>query len=223
MNISTTSFNKVAVFDVDGTLIEKNIGVTLVKYLLEIKEVKIIPKLIILISYPLHKIGILDFKYAILMGAWALAGKEKSTIEHHASKCFERDIMNKIYQQGIEEIKKKKAEDYHIVLATGAHSEIANVFGQYVGADHVVSTESEVNEGKYTLAVLRPLPYRKGKSNLVFNYISTSYPDAEVTVYTDEEKDLPMLKRADVLVGINADKVISDYVQNNGGSLVNYT
>ncbi|MDX2507227.1 MAG: hypothetical protein QNL62_22510, partial [Gammaproteobacteria bacterium] len=91
------------------------------------------------------------------------------------------------------------------------------------GADHVVSTESEVNEGKYTLAVLRPLPYRKGKSNLVFNYISTSYPDAEVTVYTDEEKDLPMLKRADVLVGVNADKVISDYVQNNGGSLVNYT
>ncbi|ODS42852.1 MAG: hypothetical protein MSIBF_06165 [Candidatus Altiarchaeales archaeon IMC4] len=223
MSISTIKCNTVAVFDVDGTLIQNNIGVTLVKYLLKNKEVNFLPKIMILISYPLYKAGLLDFKYAILMGAWALAGKKIEIIDDLANACFERDIKQTIYQQGIAEIKKRKEEGCFVVLATGAHLSIASIFSKYVGADYVVATTSKVSNGKYTFEVNNPLPYRAGKRDLVFEYINKIHPNSTVAVYTDEEKDLPMLEHADVLIGVNADEIIANYVKQKGGMLVNFS
>lgn len=216
-------FRNVSVFDVDGTLIKDNIGVTLVKYLLKNKEVNIIPKLMILISYPLYKLGILDFKYAIIMGSWALSGKTVNDISRLARKCFEEEIGAKIYKDGINEIKKRKEEGDYIILATGAHFVIASLFGDFVGADFVISTTSQISNGKYTLKTNIPIPYRKGKSDMVFDHIEKMNAESIVTVYTDEEKDLPMLKRADILVGVNADLVISNFVKERGGLLISFS
>ncbi len=223
MSTSKIKCENVSVFDIDGTLIEKNIGVTFVKYLLKNKAVNPLPKLMILILYPLYKVGILDFKYAILMGAWALAGKSVESIDDHARACFEKDIKRTIYKQGIAEVKKRKKESDYVILATGAHSSIASILSGYVGADYVVATTSKVSNGKYTLGVNKPLPYRDGKRDLVFEHIKLMSPDTTVTVYTDEEKDLPMLERADVLIGVNADEVISNYVKQKGGAIVNFS
>jgi len=110
-----------------------------------------------------------------------------------------------------------------IVLATGAHSVIADLFGNYVGADFVVSTKSEVRGGVYTMSSIYPIPYREGKSDLVFKYIKKEYDNLPVTVYTDEEKDLSLLKKADFLVGVNADSIISKYVEERGGKLVSFS
>lgn len=218
-----TKCKNVSVFDVDGTLIEKNIGVTLVKYLLEKKAVRFLPKLMILISYPLYKLGVLDFKYAILMGAWALSGKTKESIDELATNCFERDIKTKIFQQGIAEIAKRKKEGGHVILATGAHSSIALIFSKYVGADFVVSTTSQIADGRYTLRVNKPLPYRDGKRDLVFDYIKANHRDSTVIVYTDEEKDLSMLKQADIFIGVNADEAITDFVKQKDGILMTFS
>jgi len=108
-------------------------------------------------------------------------------------------------------------------LATGAHSSIASIFSGYVGADYVVAATSKVSNGKYTFGVNQPLPYRDGKRDLVFEHVRLISSEATVTVYTDEEKDLPMLERADVLIGVNADEVITNYVKQKGGALVHFS
>ena len=64
----------VAVFDVDGTLIEDNIGVTFVKYALLKKAVRFLPKVLVIVIFILYKIKLIGFLFAIKSGAWALAG-----------------------------------------------------------------------------------------------------------------------------------------------------
>jgi HAD superfamily phosphoserine phosphatase-like hydrolase len=209
----------VAVFDVDGTLIKDNIGVTFVKFLNEAGHIRPLARTLISLLYPMYKLRLLDFKYAILMGAWAVSGLEASSVGDLAKQCFDRDIKQRIYADGIAEIEKCRSEGQYIILATGAHEAIAHVLGAYLKADAVVATESEATDGNYTMRVKRPLPYRDGKRDLVFALIERQHPNAVVTVYTDEKKDLPLLAHADKYVGVNADQTVKDFVASNGGVL----
>lgn len=214
--------SRVAVFDVDGTLIRDNIGVTLVKFLNRRKKIKPIPKLVIIVLYSLYKIRLLDFYYAILLGAWALKGHSIETIKEEAQSCFDSDIKGLIYQDGIEEIKKMRSAGFHIILATGAHEAIARIFCRYVDAHEIVCTTSKVVNGKYTWTVLKPIPYKEEKVALVRNIIQQSFPDAEITVYTDEKKDMPLIQLADHPVAVNADEVIVQYVRTKNGRITEF-
>jgi phosphoserine phosphatase len=211
--------NQVAVFDIDGTLIEKNIGVTFVKYLLKQKKIKIIPLIIILIIFPLYKAKLLSFYYAILLGAWAFVGHNKEEIDNLANKCFQDEIINNIYKDGINEINKCKSKGMFIILATGAHKIIADYFCSYVGADFAISTESCLKNNRYTFKIKKPVPYKIFKKTLVENYINETIRNYEITVYTDEKKDLELLKIANYPIGVNADDTIREYVMKNNGEL----
>jgi phosphoserine phosphatase len=215
-----TERTDIAVFDLDGTLAPGNIGAVFVRYLLRRGACGLRARLLVWLIYPLYRLGLLDFKYALLLGAYALCGLDERRVEELARECFEREIKARVFADGLREIARCKEQGRIVVLATGAHQAIASVFAAYAGADRLVAASSAVKAGRYTLFVHRPLPYREGKRDLVAALIREYPGKAHLTVYTDEEKDLALLRLADAPVAVNADGAVRDYVASRGGRIV---
>ena len=214
---------KLAVFDVDGTLIRENIGITYVKFLLREKQVKPISYLVTVILYSLYKLRIIDFKWAIIIGAWALRGNERKSLERLAAECAHKIIRRNISQAGINEIASLKSQGWRVIIATGAHELIAKEFASLVGVDDFIATQSDFCNGIATFKMAKPLPYREGKANLVVDYAKRNGIEEIGRVYTDEQKDIPLLKVATVPIGVNADEQVKAYVlQHNEGVLMTF-
>lgn len=218
-----------AVFDLDGTLIEKNIGTTFVKYLMKNNFISSWRKYFLVTTYLLHKCRVLDFKYAIKMGYWAIAGLKTEQVADWADKCFQTEIRDSVYRDALTEISRVKKSGCLIVVATGAHEAIAAPFSNFVGADALVATQSVVDCDQYTMNGVYPLPYREGKRDLVKNLIESlrssdkaKYANSRIIVYTDEKKDLPLLEISDHCFAVNSDEVIKNEVLRRGGALIRF-
>lgn len=215
--------SRIAVFDIDGTLIANNIGITFVKYLNSRGMIRPLPKIVVSMGYVLYKAKIVGFEMAIRLGNFALAGLDVAQVSTLASKCFESEIKPKIFSSALDEIQARKQEGYTVILATGAHEAIAIPFARYVNADFAVSTKSVVENNKYGWSAEGQIPYKTRKRDLVQAAIARlGLPRPDITVYTDEEKDLALLDIADHCVAVNADAVIRQAVLNRHGRVVEF-
>jgi len=212
----------IAVFDVDGTLISDNIGVTFVKYLNKRRAIHLLPKLLILVGFSLYKMKLANFDLAIRLGSLALTGIGMAEASRLAEDCLNAEILPRVFGEAKDEIARLKSVNAIVIFATGAHEAIARPFGARLGADQVVCTTSAVRNETYSWATNDPIPYRYGKKQLVQATLDC-YGDASdpktVIVYTDEEKDLPLLELADQCVGVNPDEVVAKYVRDRGGRI----
>ncbi len=214
----------IAVFDVDGTLIEKNIGVSFVKYLNSRHAIRPFPKAAVLIGFAIYKLKLASFRLAIRLGYWALVGLDVPAVQRLAKECFTEMIRPTLYADGIEEIRNIQGKSGKIILATGAHEAIAVEVGKYLGADEVVCTKSEIRDSKYCWQIDGPMPYKEGKRDLVrakIEMLSRGRP-TRVSVYTDEKKDLSLLDLGDEWIGVNADEAITAAVEGRGGRIVRF-
>ncbi len=213
----------VAVFDINGTLIEKNFGVTFVKHLFTRGLLSWWTVLKILSLYPLVRLGWVDFRYAIAMGGWALAGLTPKQAEAEAQHCFDARMRHHLYPQGLAEIDACKQRGMHILLATGGVASIAEVFGRHIEADGVIAAQSvRRQDGALGSKLLEPLPYREGKRDLVLDYIRRELGSARLVVYSDKVKDMTLLQAADEPVAVNGDAEVTRYVQEKGGRILNF-
>ncbi|MBF0587612.1 MAG: HAD-IB family phosphatase [Magnetococcales bacterium] len=221
MTDETTHRPEVAVFDINGTLIEKNVGVTFVKHLFFRGRMRWLTVVKILLLYPWVRLGLLDFRYAILMGGWALDGLTPEQARQEADLCFEETMRHRLYKKGLEEIAACRACGMRIVLATGGVASIARPFGRLVQADDVIAAESEQHHGRLGPKLQQPIPYQEGKRDQVLAHIKEAVGDsARITFYTDKAKDLPLLEAVDVPVAVNADDALVRYVKGRGGRVV---
>jgi len=218
------------VFDVDGTLIEKNIGTTFVKYMMARKLLSPFTSLFLVVMYGLYRVKLIDFEYAIKMGYWAVSGCGEEEVSAWASDCFSSLIKNEIFSDARAAIIAAKDRGAYVVLATGAHEPIAKLFAADIGAHDCVCTKSLIKDGRYTYRGIFPLPYRDGKRALVKERINNLINEKlltgtglKITVFTDEEKDLPLLELADHCVAVNADKIITDAVLSRNGKVCTFT
>ena len=212
-----------AVFDVDGTLIKDNIGITFVKYLHERRAIRPFPKLIVAVIFVLYKLRLLGFEHAIKAGAWALVGVDEAIIAAHAHQCFDERIKYAVFPDALEEIEACRSNGYRIIIATGAHSSIAERLANFVNADICVATNSELSNGKYGFGIHQPIPFREGKRDAVLAGATNRYGSPKFRVYTDEKKDIPLLSIAEELFGVNADVETTRFVKDRGGTLLNFS
>ncbi|MGN7612162.1 HAD family hydrolase [Magnetococcales bacterium HHB-1] len=209
----------VAVFDINGTLIKSNIGVRFVSFLFKNRKLSLYAILLIALLYPLIKLRLLDFRFAICLGLWSTVGLSPKESQALGAECFDRWMKPHILADGLKEIQSIREQGGSIILATGSHIDIARPFGQFVGADAIIAAKPKQQEEIYTSEYYNPLPYREGKRDLVKHYIEKHFKDAHVLVYSDTFRDQPLLTLADHPIAINAPPALQKTVRQWGGDV----
>jgi HAD superfamily hydrolase (TIGR01490 family) len=216
--------NKIAIFDIDGTIFRKNLHFELID---ELAWLKIFPrsvrkKLIELYTNWLeHKGTYESFRKALIaLYAEHIKGCHKSDVLK-ASKIVVPFYKDRTYIFTEELIKKLKKENYHIIAISGSPIEIVEEFNRdKLRFDKVFGSVYEIDrDNVYTGRVIfEPV---RDKGQLVRQYVSENNLSLKESCGVgDTESDTSFLKLVDRAVAFNPNQNLKEIAEKEGWEII---
>jgi HAD superfamily hydrolase (TIGR01490 family) len=213
---------KAAVFDIDNTLLKGHSSERIfIRYLFR--------KGIITSWDILRFFGLFLFKLFTLQGIYIkgnksyLRGKDPSLIREEARRCFKERISSLITPRAREEIRRRKAEGYAIVLVSGTLDVLIEEFKEALGADVAVGLNLQRLDGLFTGRLEGTHPYGQGKARILKELASQMGIDLKDSyAYADHYSDVSFLSLVGHPVAVNAHTVLRLYARCKGWPMVQF-
>ena len=216
--------NKIAIFDIDGTIFRKNLHFELIN---ELVWMKVFPsnarkKLINLYTSWLEHQGTYESYRIALVGLYAehIKGRSKEDVEK-ASRIVVPFHKNRTYVFAEKLIKKFKNADYHIVAISGSPIEIVEEFNRlHLKFDKVFGSVYEMDEKNiYTgSATFEPT---KNKGQVIRQYIYENKLTLDDSYgIGDTESDASFLKVVENPIAFNPNQNLKEIAEENNWKIV---
>ncbi len=185
----------VAFFDVDGTLLRIQSGLSYVSYLRRRGLMSRADQLRLMWGFVTYRLGIVNLeRMAEVTSRW-LDGRLESEILEHCRDWYHSDVRQEIRPELVNEIDRHKREGRLVALLTGGTRYLNDVLAGDIGVEHVIGTELEVIEGRFTGRAVPPFCYGRGKVKKARAFVEEQGVDlSDSYFYTDSISDLPMLE-----------------------------
>jgi HAD superfamily hydrolase (TIGR01490 family) len=208
---------QVAFFDMDRTLLTVNSGTLWVRFLRrrgEIGRWKYLRALGWALQY---KLSVLDMDTIAERLAADLAGDAE---EDMVAKCvywYRTEIHATIAPRARAAVEEHRARGERVLLLTSATPYIAEPLAQTLALDGIICSRLEVEGGRFTGRMIRPICYGAGKVANAEAWAAREGVDlAGTTFYTDSYTDLPMLERVGHPVAVNPDPRLARAARRRG-------
>ena len=218
--ISKNEVNKIAFIDFDGTIVDSHC----VDYLIEInkglknKSMFILWRILLQFKGPLfyllNKISAVLFdKYYYRFYKGLKSNEVNKIIESHVIHYIKKNV----FPQAIDEIKKLRSQNYHVVVVSGTLKNIVEPIALALGANDCIATHLEEKNGVFTGKVKGYFINHNNKRQAIANYcLYNNYEPEKIAVYGNSKWDIGMLAVADKSYAINPDKKLSKWSEYNG-------
>jgi HAD superfamily hydrolase (TIGR01490 family) len=149
-----------------------------------------------------------------------LAGREKAVLaEWHQDYMRERIVPN-IPQQALEMLAQHRDGGDLIVLTTATNRFLVDPIAAYLAIEHVIATEAECVDGKYTGNYVGTVNMREGKVKRLDVWLAErgySWLDFNETwFYSDSRNDIPLLDRVSRPVAVDPDATLAAHARSRG-------
>ena len=126
-----------------------------------------------------------------------MGDKAKALIEHH-----------------------KKAGDTLVVI-TATNSFITKPIADAFGIEHLIATEAEIVDGKYTTKIAGTPCFKEGKVTRLNEWLKNNDHSMKNSVfYSDSHNDLPLLELADTAVAVDPDETLNQVAVQRGWEIM---
>lgn len=202
---------KVAFFDIDGTLYNGNLGLDVGKYLVGLRLISRMVLLRAVFWGFLYKLRLISYdKFGILGMSLledVLSGKEVERVLRVVEDFYEITDLN-LNKKVLGLLQDLKDKDFFIVLVTGEPDFLMRPFIAKVGADTSITTELELDKkGNFTGKILDNLSTNKGKYEAFKRFVEKEGVSlTESVAVGDSEGDLGMLEACGRAVCVNPTK-----------------
>ena len=143
-----------------------------------------------------------------------LTGKNPADFERDVRGIIEPKFNKLVYKKILAVIEKEKFLGRKLVLATAAPKELALIFKERLGFDFLLSTELSVVDGKYDGKLVEGFCHGEGKERQVRALIKAGN-FTKAHIFSDSSNDLPLFKIFNLGTGVNPDKVLKKWCQDN--------
>lgn len=186
----------IAFFDVDYTLVNCSTGYFTTLKLMEygiLKQRRFFQAAYYAIAYLFFNV---DIKKIYQTAIVDLAGTTLDLVLKIGKECFERDIIQRIYPEGLEKIREHRERGDKIILLTAAPYMLIETMQQYLGVDEAHSMGPEIVGGILTNRLKLPVCHGPGKVHYA-ELMAQKYniPLSQCYFYSDEHTDLPLLEK----------------------------
>lgn len=108
-----------------------------------------------------------------------------------------------------------------LMIITATNSFITAPIAQRFGIDHLIATEPEMIDGRYTGKVAGTPSYKEGKVERLETWLTNHAMNLEGSYfYSDSHNDLPLLKRVDYPIAVDPDSTLEDFAQQHGWKIL---
>lgn len=205
---------RLALFDVDRTLVEGSIGVAFTKFLV---NKKIFPKKYysdIEGAISLNKLGKMSFQKRgkMIIENWArgFKGQKKSDILKQAQIFFNKEKNRIVYSGAKELIEYLKKKNYYVIAISRTFEESLLPLQKYLGIQELAGTKFECNEdGKYTGRLANKMWEESAKKRELMEILKhTNLIFENSLAFGDTEDDYYMLNFAKYPITVNANRTL---------------
>jgi len=221
---------KVALFDLDGTLVDTHLWLGMVKHHLKTKE-----NLFSVFWYLVSHMALAPFWKMHLMStekyyqSWGkdLAKLIKGIKVDRAKEIFnwltDKYLLPALKNNVLERLKKHQEEGLLTVLTSGSFQDLVEVIANRLDIDFAIGTELEVVKDKFSGRIVPPLCFGEGKVEKLKNFLFEKNLEInfnESFAYSDGIFDLPMLELVGNPVVVEPDKKLLEIAKDKGWQII---
>jgi len=211
---------KLALFDLDNTLIAGDSDFEWAQFLIEKKALdRELHEARNLEFYEQYKAGTLDIHEFLDFQLKPLSRHPKSQLESWRSEFMKKKIIPLIAPGTRELIEKHMLDGDLCIIITATNSFVTAPIAQILGIDHLIATEPEIKNGEFTGKVLGTPCFREGKIERLENWLDqhnlTWLSFLQSWFYSDSLNDLPLLSKVTHPVAVDPDAVLKRHAEEN--------
>jgi len=216
---------KVAIFDLDGTLVSRHVWLGIVKYNLKEKE-NLFPVFWYIFYHmaliPFWKIGFLSQEEYYKSWGQDIATMIKGKNQRKTSIFFQwlakEYLLPSIKKNILKRLKEHQKKGFSTILLSGSFQGLLNIIANQLNINFAIGTKLEIKKDKFSGRIVPPLCFGKQKVEKLENFLSQKKLKVnfkESFAYSDSIFDLPMLKLVGHPVVVEPDKELLKIASKN--------
>lgn len=199
--------SRLALFDMDRTLVSKETASLYVRYQREMGEATNLDLARTLFWVLQYTFGVLDVDKVADKLARTLEGTTEAAMQEKCDDFFPRYVERWVTERGRQAVIDHRERGDTCAIVTGASLYASRPLAKLLGIPHIVSSMFEIDDaGRFTGKTARPLCMGPGKLERAETFareLGGRLDDA--IFYTDSMTDLPLLERVGEPVVVNPD------------------
>ena len=150
-----------------------------------------------------------------------LAQHDRATLERWREEFIRTRILPLIGPQARALVEKHRAQGHTLLIITATNRFITEPIAAEFSIPHLIATELEEVNGRFTGKVAGVPSYREGKVTRLGEWSRLNGQNlADSWFYSDSHNDLPLLTRVDHPVAVNADETLAAYASQHGWPVI---
>lgn len=212
---------QLVLFDMDRTLLRGNSGSMFMEFRRRRGEVSRLHMLRVGFWLLRYSMGMLDASKVSKMALSEYAGTEESALRLLCEQWILEEVVPQISPRARETVEEHQQCGDVVAIATSSTVYGTLPLAQALGIEHVICSELEVQNGKFTGEVTLPICYGVGKRDRAERFAkSRGFSLAEATFYSDSITDLPLLEAVRRPVAVNPDTRLRRVARQRGWKTV---
>jgi HAD superfamily hydrolase (TIGR01490 family) len=150
-----------------------------------------------------------------------LAEHDRATLERWRTEFVRTKVAPLITPAARALVEQHRASGDTLLIITATNRFITAPIAEAFGIPHLIATEPEEVNGRFTGKVTGVPSYREGKVERLSEWLNDRHESLNGSwFYSDSHNDLPLLNLVDHPVAVNADETLAEYAQTRGWPMI---
>lgn len=171
--------------------------------------------------YDQYKIGELDIFEFLDFQLRPLAEHDPAQLEHWRDQYIEEKIVPILLPKARELIDRHRTSGDTLAIITATNRFITAPIAGLYGIDHLLATEPQQREGRYTGKVVGTPCFQDGKVTVLESWLKeTGHTLDDSWFYSDSHNDLPLLNRVRRPHAVDPDEILEVHARQQGWPVI---
>ncbi|GMR03701.1 MAG: HAD family hydrolase [Gammaproteobacteria bacterium] len=171
--------------------------------------------------YAQYQAGTLDIAAFLAFSLRPLANQDRATLDAWHREYMQTKISPMITPQARVLVKKHRTQGNTLVIVTSTNRFITAPIAKEFGVEHLLATELEEENGRFTGKVAGIPCFREGKVKRLRAWLKEHNETLkESWCYSDSHNDIPLLKIVENPVAVNPDEQLQKYARGRGWPII---
>lgn len=161
--------------------------------------------------YDDYKAGTLDIDKFLRFQLKPLADNTLADLQHWRNDYMITKIEPILLPKAQLLIDDHRRRGHELLIITATNRFITEPIATALGIEHLIATEPELQNGRYTGAVSGIPSYREGKVQRMHEWLrSRGHKSCEQWFYSDSHNDIPLLEAVDHPIAVDPDEILRE-------------
>jgi len=134
---------------------------------------------------------------------------------------MDEKIAPMILQRGRELLQRHRDNGDTVLIITATNRFVTAPIAEALGVEHLIATEPQIHEGRYTGEVVGTPCFQEGKVICLKQWLlERNAQMGESWFYSDSHNDIPLMSRVDHPVAVDPDETLARHAEHNAWPII---